>query len=66
MKFGLSLSCQHPVGDDMVRRLNEHLEQTALARELGFDAGPTYSLRSTRSEVDAKPFKGLFGRVNPL
>jgi alkanesulfonate monooxygenase SsuD/methylene tetrahydromethanopterin reductase-like flavin-dependent oxidoreductase (luciferase family) len=38
MKFGLSLSCQHPVGDDMVRRLNEHLEQTALARELGFDA----------------------------
>ena len=38
MKFGLSLSCQHPVGDDMVRRLDEHLEQTALARELGFDA----------------------------
>lgn len=38
MKFGLSLSCQHPVGDDMVRRLDEHLEQTVLARELGFDA----------------------------
>jgi len=38
MKIGLSLSCQHPVGDDMVRRLDEHLEQTALARELGFDA----------------------------
>jgi hypothetical protein len=38
MKFGLSLSCQHSVGDDMVRRLDEHLEQTALARELGFDA----------------------------
>ncbi len=38
MKFGLSLSCQHPTGDDMVRRLDEHLEQTALARELGFDA----------------------------
>jgi alkanesulfonate monooxygenase SsuD/methylene tetrahydromethanopterin reductase-like flavin-dependent oxidoreductase (luciferase family) len=38
VKFGLSLSCQHLAGDDMVRRLEEHLEQTTLARELGFDA----------------------------
>ncbi|WP_273847519.1 LLM class flavin-dependent oxidoreductase [Rubrobacter calidifluminis] len=38
MRFGLSLSCQHLAGEDMVRRFEEHLEQTALARELGFDA----------------------------
>ena len=38
MQFGLFLSCQHPMGEDMTRRLDEHLEQTRVAREAGFDA----------------------------
>lgn len=38
MRFGLFLSCQHPIGDDMVKRMDEHLEQTTLAGENGFDA----------------------------
>ncbi|HEY8448866.1 MAG TPA: LLM class flavin-dependent oxidoreductase [Bacillota bacterium] len=37
MQFGLVLNCQHPIGDDMMRRLDEHLEQARAAREAGFD-----------------------------
>jgi alkanesulfonate monooxygenase SsuD/methylene tetrahydromethanopterin reductase-like flavin-dependent oxidoreductase (luciferase family) len=38
MQFGLLLMCQHPRADDMAQRLDEHLEQTRLARIHGFDA----------------------------
>jgi alkanesulfonate monooxygenase SsuD/methylene tetrahydromethanopterin reductase-like flavin-dependent oxidoreductase (luciferase family) len=38
VRFGLFLSCQHPIGSDMVLRLDEHLKQTHLAGEAGFDA----------------------------
>ncbi len=38
MRFGLFLSCQHPIGSDMMERLDEHIEQTHLAGENGFGA----------------------------
>lgn len=38
VRFGLLLMCQHPRADDMVQRFEEHLEQTRLARDHGFDA----------------------------
>lgn len=37
MQFGLFISAQHPVGEDMVRRAKEHLQQVEAAREAGFD-----------------------------
>jgi alkanesulfonate monooxygenase SsuD/methylene tetrahydromethanopterin reductase-like flavin-dependent oxidoreductase (luciferase family) len=36
MRLALSLSCQHPVGSDMKRHLDDHLEQARVAAELGF------------------------------
>ena len=38
MKLALTLSCQHNPSDDIQVRLREHLEQTRIAAELGFDA----------------------------
>ena len=38
MKLALTLSCQHSPSDDIQVRLHEHLEQTRIAAELGFDA----------------------------
>ena len=38
MRFGLFVSAQHPVGDDSVARVREHLEQVRLARDSGFDS----------------------------
>ena len=36
MRFGLSLSMQHPLGDDLGKRFAEMLETVRLAREAGF------------------------------
>ncbi len=36
MRLGLFLSAQHPDGDDLVRRVDEHLEQVRFARDHGF------------------------------
>jgi alkanesulfonate monooxygenase SsuD/methylene tetrahydromethanopterin reductase-like flavin-dependent oxidoreductase (luciferase family) len=38
MEFGLVLSNQHPEGSDMTRHFREHVDQTRLAAECGFDA----------------------------
>jgi len=38
VKLALSLSCQHTPSDDIHVRLREHLAQTRIAAELGFDA----------------------------
>lgn len=38
VKLALTLSCQHNPSDDIQVRLHEHLEQTRIAAELGFDA----------------------------
>jgi alkanesulfonate monooxygenase SsuD/methylene tetrahydromethanopterin reductase-like flavin-dependent oxidoreductase (luciferase family) len=38
VKLALTLSCQHTPSDDIQVRLHQHLEQTRIAAELGFDA----------------------------
>jgi alkanesulfonate monooxygenase SsuD/methylene tetrahydromethanopterin reductase-like flavin-dependent oxidoreductase (luciferase family) len=38
VKLALTLSCQHNPSDDIQVRLREHLEQTRIAADLGFDA----------------------------
>lgn len=53
MKFGLFLSVQHPVGESLVRRLQEAMEQLRLARDVGFD------LVCTGQHYLATPYQAL-------
>ena len=37
MKFGIFVMAQHPMGDPLVERFQQAVEQTRLARDAGFD-----------------------------